>query len=190
MLRAIHRRHVIDGGLQRPPGANADHDGFLRAQLHLQMPCRGLAHPVKRARMGEVGRNHLHDLEPEAGFEFGTEAQAFADRVVQLETDQARRNRKRHEALGTLAGYAELGRDLILRIAGDIVQPASAGGVVQLSVIAAVLLLRRILQPIRRILKRPSNKHIFDVSDNLADEAQSHTPICETSTRYGSVADH
>src|SRR5690606_41007899 len=52
-------------------------------------------------------------------------------RMVEADPDQPFRNRQRDQALCRLARDAKLGGDLVLRVAGDIVEPAGTGCVVK-----------------------------------------------------------
>ena len=92
-----------------------------------------------RGRFG-IARHDLDEVEREARLQPRREVQAIGDRMVDADLDQSFRHRQRHQALRRLARHAELGRDLVLRIAGDIVEPAGARRVVE--PVAARLLAR------------------------------------------------
>src|SRR5690606_10952156 len=56
---------------------------------------------------------------------------AMADRVVEPDLYQALADRERDEALRRLARNAHLGGDFLLGIAGHVIEPAGARGIVQ-----------------------------------------------------------
>ena len=59
------------------------------------------------------------------------EFEAMADRMIEPDLDQLVADRQRDQPLGRLARHAELAGDLILGVAGDVIEPAGAGGVVE-----------------------------------------------------------
>ena len=59
------------------------------------------------------------------------EFHAARDRMVEPHLDQPFADRQRDEALRGLARNAELARDLVLGVAGDVIEPAGARGVVE-----------------------------------------------------------
>src|SRR6516225_2004249 len=55
----------------------------------------------------------------------------MGDGVVETHLDQPPAHRQRDQALGRLAGDAELGCDLVLGIAGDVIEPTGPGRLVE-----------------------------------------------------------
>jgi hypothetical protein len=51
--------------------------------------------------------------------------------MIEANLDQPLAHGKRHQPLSRLPRYAKLSRDFVLSVAGDIVEPARSGGVVQ-----------------------------------------------------------
>src|SRR6478609_7142236 len=55
----------------------------------------------------------------------------MGDRMIEPDLDQPFSHRERNKALGGLPGDAELVGDLVLRIAGDVIEPSGASGFVE-----------------------------------------------------------
>ena len=131
VLRAIHGRQLVGGGAQRPPRAQGDDDGMLGFQPALQFGGRRLRHAQDRRLRGRIGRDDLAKLEAVFVLEPLGELEAMGDGMIEANLDQPAAHRQRYQPLGRLAGDAQLAGDLILGIAGDVIEPAGPGCVVE-----------------------------------------------------------
>ena len=131
VLRAFHRRQLLDRGLERPPRADRHDDRLDRAKPPLDLGGGRRGDPERRRGGVRIARHHLDQIEREPRSQAGAEVEAAGDRMVDPDLDEAFRNGKRHQPLRGLPGDAELAGDLILRVAGDVVEPAGAGRLVQ-----------------------------------------------------------
>ena len=84
---------------------------------------------VVEADSGSLGTTS-HQVERKTRLQPRRKLEAVGDRVVDADLDQPFRDGKRDQPLRALPRHAELGRDLVLGVAGDIIEPAGAGGVV------------------------------------------------------------
>jgi hypothetical protein len=64
----------------------------------------------------------------------------MGDGVIEAHLDQPFANGERYQALRRLARDAELAGDLVLGVAGDVIEPAGAGRVVQTAAFVSLLL--------------------------------------------------
>ncbi len=80
---------------------------------------------------GRIGRRNLAIVQIVALAQRRGELHAARDRMIEPDLDQPLAHRERNEALRGLARNAELARDLVLRVAGDVIEPAGARGVVE-----------------------------------------------------------
>ncbi len=78
-----------------------------------------------------VRRRDLAEAKVEAKLERGGKLHAAGDRMIEPHLDQALADGERHEALRRLARDAELAGDLVLGVAGDVIEPACARGLVE-----------------------------------------------------------
>lgn len=138
VLRAVHRRKLLDRRLQRAPRADRHHQRFRRVQPPFDL---GGLWPRRRPAVVDDEFGSLGTTSTRSS---AKRARSFAASSRQLamgwssDADEAFRHRQRHQALRRLARNAELGGDLVLRVAGDIIQPPGARRVVQ-PCVAAVL---------------------------------------------------
>ena len=93
----------------------------------------GLAEPGGAAVAVGVGRHHLGAHEPVALGQRRGEIEAAGDRVLHPHPHQPLRHGERDEPLGDLARDAHRRGDLVLGLAGDVVEPAGPGGIVETS---------------------------------------------------------
>ena len=140
VLGAFHRRNLLNGGLQRPTCADGHDDRFGRSQEALDLRGRGLGDTDRGGCGSRVARNHLHQIEGKTRAQALRQIEAACDRMVDADLHEPFGNGKRHQPLGRLARHAELGRDLVLGVAGDIVEPPRPRRVVEPA--AALLLLQ------------------------------------------------
>jgi hypothetical protein len=114
---------MLDRGAQRLPGADGQHDGSLGAQELLEPDRRRGRDPGDGVGRGGIGGRDVAEFQPEPAGQAGRELQAVGDRVIQPELDEPLADREGHEPLRRLPRHVELGRDLGLRVAGDVVEP-------------------------------------------------------------------
>ena len=73
-----------------------------------------------------IGRRDVAEAQVVAELQRRGELHAARDRMIEPDLDQALADGERDEALRRLARDAELARDLVLRVAGDVIEPAGA----------------------------------------------------------------
>ena len=78
-----------------------------------------------------VARHDLAERQPEPFLQPRRELHAMRDRMVEAHLDELFRHGHGDEALRGLPRHAELLRDLVLRVAGDVIEPAGARRIVE-----------------------------------------------------------
>ena len=85
---------------------------------------------VDEVEAGSVGATS-QNLQVVTELERRGELHAARDRMIEPHLDEPLADRQRNQALRRLARDAELARDLVLGIAGDVIEPSGARGLVE-----------------------------------------------------------
>ena len=131
VLRAFHRRQLVGDGAHRAAGADADDRGLRTAQPAFEFRRGDLGDAERRRCRGRIGRGDFAEPEVVTQLERRGELHAARDRMIEPDLDQPLADRQRNQALRRLARNAELARDLVLGVAGDVIEPSGAGGLVE-----------------------------------------------------------
>ena len=121
VLRAIHRRQLLDHGAQHASCSHGDDDRMLRDEIALELGRRGLGNTKRRRGRFRVARHDFAEIDAVVSFQLFRKLEAMADRMIEPDFDQLLADRERDEPLRRLSGYAELAGDLVLGVAGDII---------------------------------------------------------------------
>ena len=155
MLRAFERLQLLDRGAERASAADGDHDRVQRLQPLLHVGRARLGDAEAAGGGGRVARHDFAELQSELFGEPRREIHAMRDRMVEPDLDQPLRHGHRDQPLRGLARHAELLGDLVLGVAGDVIEPAGA---------------RRIVEPVavrldlERLVARAVNAVLHDIS--------------------------
>ena len=105
--------------------------GSGRLQPALEFGRRRLGDAERRGGRVRIGRRDVAEAQVVADLQRGGELHAARDRMVEPDLDEALADGERDEALRRLARNAELAGDLVLRVAGDVIEPARARRLVE-----------------------------------------------------------
>ena len=125
VLRPLDRLDLTDRAAERAAGAEREHGRLPRREMRFELPGGGGAEAEHAVLVGIAGHD-LGVVELEAGPERLLELGAGAQRVIDPERDQALGDRGRDQPLRGLARDVELARELVLGVAGDVVEPGCA----------------------------------------------------------------
>ena len=131
VLRAIHRRQLLDHGAQHAPRAHRHDHRMLRHEIALELRGGGFRDPDRARCRFRIAGHDLAEIDAVVAFELVRKLKAMADRVIEPDLDQFLADGEGDEPLRRLPRHAELARDLILGIAGDIIEPARPSGVIE-----------------------------------------------------------
>ena len=131
MLGAFHRRHLVDGSLQRAARSDRQDDRLLPLQPALDLRGAGLGNADSAGGAHGIARDDLHLTKAELALERLAPLQAGGDRMVEADLDQAFCHGERDEPLRRLPGNPHGCRDFVLGAARDVVEPTRPRRVIQ-----------------------------------------------------------
>ena len=191
VLRALHRRKLLDRGLQRAAGADRQHDRLGRPQPPLDLGGGGLGDADRRRRRcrdrsARPRRRSSAKRERRRSASSMQLAIGWSSRTLISPSETASDTSR----CAALPGNAELGGDLVLRVAGDVIEPAGARRIV---VPELPFSGREPIQPPHvpaRNLQRPSRivdgqslgKRLFD-RESLAEQSPRKWAIAQSFSR-------
>lgn len=128
MLRPVELSDLRDDGFQRAPAADGNDDGFLIDEITLHDLRAGDGElAVDLLARIPVDRDDLADRESVAVAELLCEREAIGDAVIHSHADQVLFHRERDEPLRHRTRDLQFLCDLVLGVAGDVIQPRCAG---------------------------------------------------------------
>ena len=133
MLRAAHGRQLGRHGAQRAAGREGEDQRLAAGEVGGEKVGGADRDARGRGLRRGIGRLDGAVGEPEALPQRLAERHRLGQRVVEPELDQLLADGERHQPLRRLARQAELLRDLVLRVAGDVVEPRRARREVELA---------------------------------------------------------
>src|SRR5579883_3627145 len=123
MLRTLHARQLIGDRAHRAARADADDRRLVASQPALELRRRDLRDAERGRGGGGVRRRDFAETQVVPGLQRRGELHAARDRMVEPYLDETLADRQRHQTLRRLARDAELAGDLVLRVAGDVIEP-------------------------------------------------------------------
>ena len=120
-MRAIHGHELLYCRLECAAGANAHHDGVGALEPAFDLGSGGFGQPDGGGVAIGVGGDHFDQIQGKTRFETAGQIHATTNGVIKPHLDQSFADRERNQTLCGLTGDAQLGGDLFLRVAGDIV---------------------------------------------------------------------
>ncbi len=177
MLRPFHLRQGIDSRPQEPSRSYRHRQRRFRTQIMQHALGTGNRDQTANRHLVQPGRRHNMTLAKTKAFlQRRAQIHAVRDRVRNTDADDLLLRSQRHQALRGLPRHPQNIRDLVLCLAGHVIQPGRAGRLIQLAIMFAHRLSRprtrsfdRILPRSRAgiqfiskiVIKRPVNGQIF-----------------------------
>lgn len=131
MIGAIHRCYLLDGGAHHAAGADGDDGRFFGPQGLFEQGRRALREARHIAGHGGIGRHHVAIAQAEQIRQALGQFHACGNGMLETEGNQPLRQAERHHPLRRGARDAQLLGDFILRVAGDVIEPAGPRRVVE-----------------------------------------------------------